>query len=101
MDRKPGNNMLTRIRYRKPVAVILLVLSCMTFCVAKEVYDPHTGTGVDIFCKTLFAIGDDFDTAYVPENRFSLSTLEIQNNTTCYPQYQRSVDQIRAPPFIG
>jgi hypothetical protein len=39
----------------------LLLFSCMTFCVAKEVYDPHVGVQVDIFCKSLFALGEECD----------------------------------------
>lgn len=50
-----------------PIAVFLLICSGMTFCVAKEVYDPHVGVALDIFCKSLYVVGENICT---PEDIF-------------------------------
>lgn len=56
------------------IIVLMIFFSCMTFCVAKEVYDPHIGVQSDIFCKSLYALGEE---CKAPEDLFF--TIVVEN----------------------
>ncbi len=82
----------------KAFTAALLLFSCMTFCVAKEVYDPHLGTGGDIFCKSLYAVGDDFFPCFTPVDRPALIGWAFVWPALRIPSIDTAVKQLRAPP---
>lgn len=43
----------------KSAAIAVFFLSAMTFFLPRETFDPHLGVGADIFCKSLYSIGND------------------------------------------
>lgn len=82
------------------ISIALLLFSCMTFCVAKEVYDPHVGVQVDIFCKSLFALGEECDLfndifSYDIVTEDIQAFLELMLSEQIYGCFSK-----RAPPFL-
>lgn len=80
------------------IAIGLLLFSCMTFCVAKEVYDPHPGTGVDIFCKSMYALGDETGACeYCPNPVITVEEVSCIIDRSA-PEGGSSSIPVRAPP---
>ncbi|MCU0845452.1 MAG: hypothetical protein MUC76_11045 [Spirochaetes bacterium] len=80
-------------------AVVVFLLSAMTFFLPRETFDPHLGVGVDVFCKSLYSIGDESQDADGLIDTRPLYARHIVYVFAVLPAYPvRSSDPTRAPP---
>ncbi|HSV97246.1 MAG TPA: hypothetical protein VLM75_09970 [Spirochaetota bacterium] len=80
-------------------AVVVFLLSAMTFFLPRETFDPHFGVGADVFCKSLYSIGDgsqDADTLVDTHPVYMRHIVYVFAVLPAYPV--RGSDPTRAPP---
>jgi len=61
----------------KGAVVVLFLLSAMTFFLPRETFDPHLGVGADVFCKSLYSIGNESQDADTLVDTHPVSTRHI------------------------
>ena len=86
------------LQHKKILTAIILILSALTFFLPKEVFDPHLGVDVDIFCRTMSDFASDYIVAEIFDNEYTTSIIEMQNIDKISSATISQRITIRAPP---
>lgn len=89
-------------RYGVRASVILLLLmSAMTFAVPREVFDPHVGVDLDIFCRLYVTFLSENPESYDIEMIFQTdmpTDMAIPSDEPAPVNYSRFGPRLRGPP---
>jgi len=82
------------------MTVLILCVSFLTLFLPKEVFDPHIGIDLDIFCKSLYAISDGVAIPFfLNEISVSIYAYFVFANTLLLHLVLKA-NAIRAPPVF-
>jgi len=89
------------IRRKSFLTTAVIVVSAMTFALPREFFDPHLGVDVDIFCKSLYAIGTEAEmpVALVAAFERQILGLLIYDEIFLTEETYRNTP-VRGPPFL-
>jgi hypothetical protein len=93
---KPSKN-----SHKRRTAILVLFVSFLTLFLPKEVFDPHIGIELDIFCKSLDAIGDDVAIPFVLSEVFVVCPGHFIFADTPLLLFAIKANAIRAPPVFS
>jgi len=87
-------------KHKRIMTLVILGVSLLTLLLPKEVFDPHIGIDLDIFCKSLDAIGDSIEIPLLFHNEY----LKIEIEWIFFRNFLSRVScqkiPIRAPPSL-
>lgn len=89
---------IMNLQQKQILTAVILILSALTFFLPKEVFDPHIGIDVDIFCKSMSNFASDVVITEIFDNETVTSIIKKQNvDKISSASFSKRIT-IRAPP---
>ena len=86
------------LKYSYCISLFVIAISVLTFFIPREIFDPHLGVEVDIFCKSMDSIGDKIEAPLVLMNGFIKIIVSLIYAKIVFSCYGHLEIPIRAPP---